>query len=124
MYARDQEKLHLAHHGIKNQKWGIRRYQNEDGSLTAEGRKRYGTDSKREGTIMYSRTEETLKNPKGNRSVFEKQRNDFRDAMKEKVFKYDDRVINLLNSLTDASEQELTSEEIEYIEKYIDKVFG
>ena len=31
----------LCHHGIKGQKWGIRRYQNEDGSLTAEGRKRY-----------------------------------------------------------------------------------
>lgn len=32
----------LYHHGIKGQKWGIRRYQNEDGSLTAEGRRRYG----------------------------------------------------------------------------------
>lgn len=31
----------LYHHGIKNQKWGIRRFQNEDGSLTPEGRKRY-----------------------------------------------------------------------------------
>ena len=31
----------LAHHGIKGQKWGIRRYQNEDGSLTAEGKARY-----------------------------------------------------------------------------------
>lgn len=32
----------LMHHGIKGQKWGIRRYQNPDGTLTAEGRKRYG----------------------------------------------------------------------------------
>lgn len=24
----------LAHHGIKGQKWGIRRFQNKDGSLT------------------------------------------------------------------------------------------
>lgn len=32
----------LYHHGIKGQKWGIRRYQNEDGSLTAEGKERYG----------------------------------------------------------------------------------
>lgn len=32
---------YLAHHGIKGQKWGIRRYQNEDGTLTPEGQKRY-----------------------------------------------------------------------------------
>lgn len=33
---------HLAHHGILGMKWGIRRYQNKDGTLTPEGRKRYG----------------------------------------------------------------------------------
>ena len=31
---------YLSHHGIKGQRWGIRRYQNEDGSLTAAGKKR------------------------------------------------------------------------------------
>lgn len=31
----------IKHHGIKFQKWGVRRYQNEDGSLTPEGRRRY-----------------------------------------------------------------------------------
>lgn len=31
----------LYHHGIKGQRWGIRRYQNPDGSLTEKGRKRY-----------------------------------------------------------------------------------
>jgi hypothetical protein len=33
--------MKLYHHGIKGQKWGIRRYQNEDGSLTDTGKKRY-----------------------------------------------------------------------------------
>ena len=33
---------YLSHHGIKGQHWGIRRYQNEDGSYTPEGREHYG----------------------------------------------------------------------------------
>lgn len=32
----------LYHHGIKGQKWGVRRFQNPDGSLTKAGQKRYG----------------------------------------------------------------------------------
>ena len=34
----------LYHHGIKGQRWGVRRFQNKDGSLTSKGRKRYGSD--------------------------------------------------------------------------------
>lgn len=36
---------YLAHHGIKGQKWGIRRFQNADGSLTAEGKAKYGANA-------------------------------------------------------------------------------
>ena len=34
----------LCHYGIKGQKWGVRRFQRKDGSLTPKGRKRYADD--------------------------------------------------------------------------------
>jgi tRNA(Glu) U13 pseudouridine synthase TruD len=39
----DFESNYLAHYGILGMKWGVRRYQNADGSLTAEGKERYGS---------------------------------------------------------------------------------
>lgn len=44
-YFMTVDENYLCHHGIKGQKWGIRRYQNEDGSLTEAGKKRYHTSS-------------------------------------------------------------------------------
>ncbi len=39
----------IEHHGIKGQKWGVRRFQNKDGSLTAAGKKRYDDYSSNDG---------------------------------------------------------------------------
>lgn len=35
----------IAHSGIKGQRWGVRRYQNEDGTWTEAGKERYGDDA-------------------------------------------------------------------------------
>ena len=35
----------LMHHGIKGQRWGVRRFQNEDGGLTPRGKARYESNS-------------------------------------------------------------------------------
>ena len=38
----------LAHYGIKGQQWGVRRFQNPDGSLTEAGRDRYKVGQERD----------------------------------------------------------------------------
>ena len=39
----DNEGVYLAHHGVKGQRWGVRRFQNPDGSLTEKGKRRMKT---------------------------------------------------------------------------------
>lgn len=71
------EQYCITHAGIKGMKWGVRRYQNKDGSLTPAGKKRYDRDvrennaKKRDNRIVIdgpdpSRwTKEDLKRTKG-----------------------------------------------------------
>ena len=55
------EDNYLAHHGIKGQRWGIRRFQEEDGTLTKEGIERY-----REAKNAYERAHANAKIAKQN----------------------------------------------------------
>ena len=50
----------LCHYGIRGMRWGIRRYQNSDGSLTTAGRKRYST-GKRHSIFTRKKTTSKVK---------------------------------------------------------------
>lgn len=56
-YYKQQD--YLEHHGILGQKWGIHRFQNKDGSLTSQGKKRYDT-GKAESSNSQPTTPHTL----------------------------------------------------------------
>lgn len=69
----------LKHHGILGQKWGVRRYQNADGSYTTEGRERYGIGNKEGGLFRKNEREEQMKRNTKNYHKFYKQPYDKRD---------------------------------------------
>ena len=72
----------LRHHGIKGQKWGVRRFQNKDGSLTPAGTKRYSSDDYKSALAKVNKADKTLNDVK-------KMRNDAEAKSYEKKIKYD-----------------------------------
>ena len=59
----------LSHAGVKGMRWGVRRYQNADGSLTELGKKRYSSEKKKlmddaRDTAYKKAVDQYLKNPR------------------------------------------------------------
>lgn len=133
---------YLAHHGIKNQKWGQRRFQNYDGSLTSEGRKRYGVGesnlSKREKkqaekAKVKAAKERAKANSKkkadAQKAAEQKQkRMDYLRDHPEKIYKYrkdltQDDVTEIMQKVKfDRSLQDIRKDEIDRGMKKIDRI--
>lgn len=90
----------LYHHGVIGQKWGVRRYQNSDGSLTAAGKKRY---SVKEGLSSIKDKVTSLKNKKASEKEKNKPKKEETEPKKE--IKEKPKKVNI----KDLSDSELTA---------------
>lgn len=97
---------YLAHYGILGMKWGIRRYQNSNGSLTSEGKSRYGKKKGKKSSILKSTkrakkkkredisklSDQELRN-KLNRMQMEKQYKQMTESKAEKGKKFAQKIL-------------------------------
>ena len=92
----------LWHHGIMGMKWGIRRYQNPDGTLTIAGKIRYGNKNRLEASVNKKAAKLQRKyNDLTGKSI--RQNNAVKDKTKEEARKKDSKS----KSISEMSSEEL-----------------
>lgn len=91
----------IMHYGVEGMKWGVRRYQNEDGTLTPLGKEHYYSDSDRKAMF-----EESKKHIVKSNSTWEGSRTIDTAEMKEAgayLKRQSDKIIEKSNTLFDRS---------------------
>lgn len=84
----------LYHHGIKGQRWGIRRFRNDDGSLTAAGKARYDL---KEARRTYRKARLTESKNSGIRAIGKNRYKRYKQSVKDT----DDALTNVYNKKAD-----------------------
>lgn len=76
---------YLSHHGVKGQKWGVRRYQNKDGSLTAAGKRKFNQVSKdsKENESHTKKAKWLLEGNSDNAKIYAKEMKEIADFNKD-----------------------------------------
>ena len=120
--------LYLAHHGIKGQQWGVRRYQNPDGTLTEAGKKRYGDAVESTPRHKPSEARKKAQEEEKARKFEEKRQHALKTGNATEVLKYKDfstqkelqDAIGRIN--TERTLKQLSDAELNSGKKFVDKV--
>ena len=106
------EDNYLMHHGVKGQKWGVRRYQNLDGTLTSEGKAKYaGRENEGDTGLKKWMTNESgsyafakwrEKRHTKNLNKWQEKKKEHEEKGKDKKIERDDKKIDKYQSKLDA----------------------
>lgn len=112
----------LYHHGIKGQRWGIRRYQRPDGSLTSEGKKRASkiySDYYTKGTDDLSKAQSEI--IRKSKEDAHKAYDDTQDRILEKHNHEltDRQAIKLFNAIGEAYDLQLSASKVKYTADFV-----
>lgn len=102
----DYDENSLEHHGVLGMKWGVRHYQNSDGSLTSAGKRRY-----------YANSKSSKKIAKG----YERHLNDL-DEEGAYQDRHGNQIKSKINSLNEKNEKYLSKSSERKSDRYLNKV--
>lgn len=125
----------LAHFGILGQKWGVRRYQNKDGSLTPEGKTRYSGNNLRNDIDAQKEVSGVIQKVKRRDYSDIKAYNDIVDGMVndlkgtssiQKIAKENKNIMNdftdRVNRLPESQKNDIVNKAADRIERYVDDI--
>lgn len=114
---------YLAHHGILGMKWGVRRFQNKDGTLTAAGKKRYtnldGTLTKEGKEIVYGAAKNILGTENTRRSIKDRKDKKQTSITKAGIKNISDIDANILQKGSTLARTANSGESIDSKRKYV-----
>lgn len=117
---------YIQHHGIKGQKWGVRRYQNADGTLTAAGKKRKAIktlDPKIKDTNLKSRSDSEAFKEHMRKQADEQKKQEMREDVKNRRTMSDADLKKKIERLKMEKQlKELTAEDISPGKNFVKKV--
>ena len=109
----------LTHHGTKGQRWGVRRFQNKDGSLTPAGKKRYGIGEAIKQRQTVAKRNKNLKKARAAAAAKREEKKTLEEAKKTREEEKQKAIAS--GSATDVLKfkGELTQQEMQYVSSRI-----